>query len=75
MSARSIPNPPLHGGSFGKQTGLRGVAGFVISETRHQSGAAAPSRPITLMPYKSRTPYKTASPLRAYILRVHVGRL
>lgn len=36
MNTRSITNPHLHGGSFGTQIGLRRVAGFVVSETRHQ---------------------------------------
>lgn len=31
-----MTNPRLQGGSFGSQIGLRSVAGFVVSETRHQ---------------------------------------
>lgn len=42
MNSPSMSNPPLHGGSFGKQTGLRSVAGFVVSETRHQRHQALP---------------------------------
>lgn len=42
MNSRSGTNPLLQGGSFGKQIGLRSVAGFVVSETRHQRHQALP---------------------------------